>query len=213
MRTFIEYKGVRVIPESPEVLLEECVASKSNSSVFAERRDRLIMRLVPLTLSIASSYYRRKNGLEDDIPGEAMQTLVVAVDRLITKGSHPNISAYIHLSVKGSMINFVNARNKRLSKEPVYEDTFFTSILAHSTITEKRRVADILCFLSGDIKQLAGVSKTIPCNELVQKRLDGYSLEEIRESIFESTGKTVSKQAVSQMVKKTFDYLRRVSIF
>ena len=214
IKSKIPYLGLKnkIVSVKPEILLKKCVDSRGTSSFYKER-DIFILRYLPLALSIASGFsligpYR------SEIPSVAIETLIIAIDRLIEKKEHPNIGAYLNLTIRGEIIDYIKREGRLRKKEALfdlYDDDNDNPIHERffSYSEENKIIArDIIRFASSGIKQLKGINNVFSCSNILLMKMEGYKNREICDQIKKETGNRVSTQRVDQMTHRIYSVLK-----
>lgn len=213
-KMFINYGKFEYVEDDPNELLAACVANKG-SDFFYGFREKLILRYLPLSLSIAAGYVNSRSRLNNisDIKSVATYALVGAVDFLIEKGEHPNIGAYVHVRVNGDLLNWI-ARSKKHEKRNVICDDpdhelEYDPETRYNILEDKIIVEDLIESVKHGRKRLNGIEKIVPCSDLIRKRYEGFSMEEIAEHIFSETGRKYTRSRIDQMLKRVYDSVRQ----
>lgn len=213
---FIEFPNTRFIEEDPVDLLRLCSESDIGSPLFYEYRGKLIERYIPHALSVVSNFINSdRKHLREELCSLILLELVIAVDNLIKKKSHENISAYITMTLIGKVKDYFNDRKKSsninidISSVDNEEDIWYNMVTTNSNI-DKIEVDDIIHMLSLGHKKLSGIDSVISSSVLLEKRYYGLSNSEISDYIFTSTGRRYTTSRVDQMIKRVFDYTKNV---
>jgi len=209
VKTLIPYLGLhRKVYGDPKVLLKECVDSKGTPT-FYQNRDTLILRFIPLALSIASGF-DLVGFFRNEIPSVAIEELVHAIDRLIERKGHPNIGAYLNITIRGTILNYIKREELRRLREPLfdpYDNNPMYEGVAYYSDENKVLFRDIINVASSGIKKLSGVDEVFNSSKILVMKMEGHKNREICDRIKKETGHQVTVQRVDQMVHKIYSVL------